>query len=146
MWQQFLVQGVFSYLATIGFGICSNVPRRALHVCGLTGLTGWLIYWSLLQLEIGKMLPNLAGAFALALLSWVIARRHKIPVIIVNIPGLVPLVPGGVAYRAVRAFALGNYQLGIQFTVQVLMIAGAIAVGFMLAQLVTSPGQLRRQK
>ncbi|MFD0898003.1 threonine/serine exporter family protein [Loigolactobacillus binensis] len=146
MWGQIMLQAVFSYLATVAFGICTNVPHRALNACGLTGVAGWLVYWGLVQFKLGHMLPNLVGAFVIAMVSLFFARRNKIPVIIFNIPGLVPLVPGGIAYRAVRSFVLGDYTQGIGFAVQVLMIAGAIAVGFMLAQLVGSPSQLLKRK
>lgn len=132
----FCLQIGFSYLASVAFGICTNVPRRALNTCGITGAAGWIVYWVLFQFHLGRMLPNLAGAFVIALVSLFFARRNKIPVIIFNIPGLVPLVPGGLAYQAVRAFVLGQYLNGIQYAIQVAMIAGALAIGFMLAQFV----------
>ncbi|PIO82130.1 hypothetical protein BSQ39_00420 [Loigolactobacillus backii] len=131
-----ILQLVFSYIATVAFGICTNVPHRALNACGLTGAAGWFVYWLLVQLDLGHMLPNLIGAFVIASVSLFFARMKKIPVIIFNIPSLVPLVPGGVAYRCVRALVLGNYTQGIGFAIQVMMISGAIAVGFMLAQFV----------
>lgn len=55
MWQQVLLQVGFSYLATVAFGICTNVPHRALNACGLTGVAGWLVYWGLVQLKLGHM-------------------------------------------------------------------------------------------
>lgn len=55
--------------------------------------------------------------------------------IIFNIPGLVPLVPGATAYQAVRALVLGNFDQALSLTFRVAMVAGAIAVGFMMAQL-----------
>lgn len=58
------------------------------------------------------------------------------PVIIFNIPGLVPLVPGATAYQAVRALVLGDLNQALSLTFRVAMVAGAIAVGFLLAQLV----------
>ena len=59
------------------------------------------------------------------------------PVIIFNIPGFVPLVPGAVAYQTVRATVLGDLDGALQYVQSVVMIAGAIAVGFMLAQLLS---------
>ena len=66
----------------------------------------------------------------------IFARVKKMPMILFNIPSLVPLVPGGQSYRAIRYFALGNNSLAIEYLVQVGMIAGAIAMGFFLAELV----------
>ena len=59
------------------------------------------------------------------------------PVILFNIPAMVPLVPGGTAYEAVRYLALGQLNQAMKLTVLVAMIAAAIAVGFMLAQIFT---------
>ncbi|WP_415858700.1 threonine/serine exporter family protein [Latilactobacillus sakei] len=63
------------------------------------------------------------------------ARYKRMPVIIFNIPGLVPLVPGGTAYRAVRNLVLGNISQAVTQSISVIMVAGAIAVGFMFAQI-----------
>ena len=57
------------------------------------------------------------------------------PTILFNIPSLVPLVPGGQAYQAVRYFALNDNTVALRYVVQVAMIAGAIAMGFFLAEL-----------
>ena len=59
------------------------------------------------------------------------------PVIIFNIPGFVPLVPGAIAYQAVRAVVMGQLNAALRYVSRVIMIAGAIAVGFMLAQLLS---------
>ena len=69
---------------------------------------------------------------------WVFfARYKKMPVIIFNIPGFVPLVPGAIAYQAVRAVVMGQLNAALRYVSRVIMIAGAIAVGFMLAQLLS---------
>ncbi|WP_125706514.1 threonine/serine exporter family protein [Lacticaseibacillus daqingensis] len=132
---QLLVQVSFSYLSTVAFAIIINVPRRALNLAGWSGAIGWLVYWLLMGLHSGRMLANLLGALAIGVCGMLFARRKKMPVIIFNIPGLVPLVPGATAYQAVRALVLGDMEVALQLTLRVAMVAGAIAVGFMLAQL-----------
>ena len=39
---------LFSFLATVTFGIITNIPRKALVACGITGMTGWMIYYDVL--------------------------------------------------------------------------------------------------
>ncbi|WP_179396030.1 threonine/serine exporter family protein [Lacticaseibacillus absianus] len=134
-WLELLVQISFSYLSTVAFAIIINVPRRALNLAGWAGATGWLVYWLLMELHTGRMLANLLGALAIGVCGMLFARRKKMPVIIFNIPGLVPLVPGATAYQAVRALVLGRIDAALGLTLRVAMVAGAIAVGFMLAQL-----------
>ncbi|KRM86535.1 hypothetical protein FD19_GL001848 [Lacticaseibacillus thailandensis DSM 22698 = JCM 13996] len=129
------MQCVFAYLGTVAFALIINVPRRALNLGGWAGATGWMVYWVLFKVGCSIVLANLLGAFAIGIAAIVFARWRKIPVIVFTIPGLVPLVPGGTAYEAVRMFVEGQTDAGIGYLVRVIMVAGAIAVGFMLAQL-----------
>ncbi len=140
---QMVVQLIFSYLSTVAFAVCINVPRRGLNCAGLAGMIGWMVYWLLMQAGASVMISNLLGAFAIGIAGILFARWMKMPVITFNVPGLVPLVPGATAYEAVRALVSNNLDQGIQLLVQVLMVAGSIAVGFMFAQLF---GDLTRPK
>ena len=37
-----IVNVVFCYMATVGFGVILNIPRRGLNACGIVGVIGWL--------------------------------------------------------------------------------------------------------
>ena len=113
-WFALLVQLLFSYLATVAFAIIINVPRKALNLAGWAGMMGWLAYWLLMEVGSGRMMANLVGAFVIGLCGIFFARYKKMPVIIFNIPGFVPLVPGAVAYQAVRATVLGDLDGALQ--------------------------------
>ena len=39
---EWLIHIIFSFLSTIGFGIVTNIPRRAFIASGFTGVCGWL--------------------------------------------------------------------------------------------------------
>lgn len=134
-WLQAVIQFSFCYVSTVAFAICINVPRRGLNCAGLAGMLGWVVYWFLYKAGVSVMIGNLLGAFAIGIAGILFARWKKMPVIMFNIPGLVPLVPGATAYEAVRALVSNNMDQGIQLLVRVILVAGSIAVGFMLAQL-----------
>ena len=55
------------------------------------------------------------------------------PVTIFNISGIVPLVPGGLAYQAVRNLVTESYRSG-SLCGQAIMIAGAIALDLVLSE------------
>ncbi|WP_348920033.1 threonine/serine exporter family protein [Enterococcus rotai] len=131
-----LIHCLFSYLSTVTFGIVTNVPRKLLNACGITGAVGWMIYWSTKNLEAGAIFANFLGAIGIGLLSIYFSRKKKMPMTIFNIPSLVPLVPGGPAYQAVRSIVLGDYVLGFHSIIKVIMTAGAIAAGFMVTGIV----------
>ena len=98
---ELVVQTTFSYLGTIAFAIMINIPRRALNACGLCGMAGWLTFWLLYQVGSGRMVANVMGSLILGVMGLYFARKKKMPAILFNIPGIVPLVPGATAYQAV---------------------------------------------
>ncbi|MDB1680856.1 threonine/serine exporter family protein [Enterococcus durans] len=129
MWNLF-IQFLFSFLATAAFAIITNVPRRALIYCGLSGAFGWMIYWTCVDFGGSPAFGSLLGSLGVAFISNIFSKRLKMPVTIFNIPGMVPLVPGGLAYQAVRNLVTSSSN----YTVQAIMIAGAIALGLVLSE------------
>lgn len=96
------IQFSFSFLATAAFAIVTNVPRRSLICCGLSGAFGWMTYWICVQMGGSAAFGSLLGSLGVAFISDLFSKRLRMPVTIFNIPGMVPLVPGGLAYQAVR--------------------------------------------
>lgn len=131
----FFLQCSLSFLASAAYAIITNVPRRSLFFCGLSGSTGWLLYWISLLIGGTNVLGSLLGAMGVATVSYLFSKNLKLPVTIFNIPGMVPLVPGGLAYQAVRNLAIGKYEIAAYSAVQAIMIAGAIALGLVLSEL-----------
>lgn len=127
-----LIQLFFGFLSSVAFGVLTNIPRKALVATGITGGLGWIVYWGLREVGTGLGLANFIAAFLIGLLSIFYSRFQKMPVIIFNIPSLVPLVPGGPAYKAVRELVLGDNQVATENVVIVLVTAAAIAGAFMI--------------
>jgi uncharacterized membrane protein YjjB (DUF3815 family) len=117
-------QLVLAYIAVLGFGLIINIPHQALNVAGWIGTLTWGGYLIVQAFDGGVVLGSLIGSVGIGVLSSLAARYKKMPAIIFNIPSLVSFVPGSQAYQMVRNFAL-----------QVIMITGAIALGFLLAEL-----------
>lgn len=127
-----------SFISTMAFGILFNVPRRSLASGGLVGMLGWVIYTGLIAyLQVDMVIATLTSAFSIATLSQFLARYHKMPAILFSITGIIPLVPGGLAYDAIRRFMENNYTVGVQLGTKTLMIAGAIAFGLIFSGMLT---------
>lgn len=124
-----------AYIATICFGIIMNIPHQAFNSAGIIGGVSWGFYWIIVHWGVGIAFGNLLAAMLISVLSMYAARYKKMPVIIFNIPSLVSFVPGGQAYQMVRNFAIGSNQVAWSFFVQVVVIAGALAMGFALGEL-----------
>ncbi|WP_415843472.1 threonine/serine exporter family protein [Staphylococcus gallinarum] len=132
----YLLQFVISYLATILFSIIFNAPRRLLLACGFVGAMGWFIYKLTVDLDLGKVMASFLGSFILALMSHVMSRRYKRPVIIFIVPGIIPLVPGGLAYEATRFLVSNQYTHAVNTFLEVTLISGAIAFGILCAEII----------
>jgi uncharacterized membrane protein YjjB (DUF3815 family) len=58
----------------------------------------------------------------------------RAPVIIFSVAGIIPLVPGGLAYNAMRSFVQNDYSAAMEMAAKALMLSGAIAVGLVLSE------------
>lgn len=70
------------------------------------------------------------------MISSFFARRFKTPVIIFTVSGIIPLVPGGLAYSTMKNLVVKNYYLTVEYATQVFMFAGVIALGLILAEII----------
>lgn len=135
-WENLLLQFILSYVSTVCFGVLLHIPLRAYNSAGIIGGGVWVIYWIMYYHQhIGLAISNLSAAILISLFSMVAARHLKMPMIVFNVPALVPFVPGGQAYKFVRNFAISNYQLANVYLYQVVVIVGAITLGFGLGEL-----------
>lgn len=132
----FFIQFSFSFLSSAAFGIIANIPRRALLASGFTGAVGWIVYFYLNQFFNSIAFPNFAAAFIIGCMSIFFSKKQKMPMIIFYIPGLIPLVPGGPSYEAVRAFALEDPNAGFQKLMVVTTTAISIVGGLLITSLV----------
>ncbi len=131
-----LQQLVVSFVATAGFGIIFSVPSRLLVACGFVGMVGWGIYLTMTLLGVTGIPSNLIAAFGVAVLSQLFARRYRAPVTVFSAAGIVPLVPGGQSFDAMRLFVQNDYNLAIQYAAKAFLLAGAIAMGLILSEVV----------
>ncbi len=131
-----IIQAILSFLAATGFGIIFNAPRRMLFYCGFVGMTGWLIYSLFNGISGDPMQASFLGAFMVALVAHIFAKRFRTPMIIFSVAGIIPLVPGGMAYNAMRHIVEKDYLTAISFASGAFMVSGAIAMGLVFAEVI----------
>ena len=129
-------QAITSFLATAAFGILFNAPKESLLKCGLIGMGGWLIYFLLVEYSQDPIVATLAATIFIALLSQEMAKIYKMPVIIFSVAGIIPLVPGGLAYDSMRNIVENNYNEAIALAAKVLMLSGSIAFGLVFSEVI----------
>ncbi|MDO3410787.1 threonine/serine exporter family protein [Saccharibacillus sp. CPCC 101409] len=138
MWAQLMT----SFVAAATFVILFNAPKKSLLQCGLVGMLGWLLY-ILLRGEVGEAPAVLSASLLVGILCQLFARFYRTPVIIFSVAGIIPLVPGGMAYNAMRQFVENRYTAAIETGAETIVIAGAIAVGLVLSEVLNQ--MLRRR-
>ena len=99
---EYILQFLLAFGATIGFGVMFNAPKNVLIYCGLAGGVGWIIYTVVVNTIDQNIIAAFLGSFVLTIISLLFARRLKTPVIVFIVCGIIPLVPGGLAYQAMR--------------------------------------------
>lgn len=128
-----LAQLVTSFIASAGFGILFNAPRRSLLQCGISGMLGWMVY-ILLYEHMNPIAATLFATFIVGGISQIFARIYKTPVIIFSVAGVIPLVPGGLAYNSMRHFVENDYASATALAAQAAMLSGSIALGLVLSE------------
>ncbi|WP_057914086.1 threonine/serine exporter family protein [Peribacillus muralis] len=129
-----LAQLITSFIASAAFGIIFNVPKSSLFQCGLVGMIGWIVYYLLVENDINSIMATMASAFIVAVISQYFAKRFKTPITIFNVSGIIPLVPGGLSYNAMKHFVVNDFYVAVQMAAKVFMLAGAIAMGLIFAE------------
>jgi len=119
-------------MATIGFSLFFNIPKKSIHYAGITGAIGWTVYMYINITTEGLVFANFIAACIVAILGEVFARIDKKPVIVFVIPGIIPLVPGLGMYNTMNYFIQENYDLAISTGITTGLVAGAISLGLIL--------------
>ncbi|MBC6499495.1 threonine/serine exporter family protein [Weissella confusa] len=112
---QLIIHFLISFVSTVGFGIITNIPRRALPVAGLTGALAWSGY-----ITYGYD----------SLLAWLLVAGHlgtNAENIIVS--SVMPLVPGVALTNSLREIMAGHMISGTVRALDALLIAAAIGGG-----------------
>ncbi|MCJ1656909.1 threonine/serine exporter family protein [Staphylococcus sp. NRL 16/872] len=131
----YLFHFTISFISTCLFSIIFNAPKRLLLACGFVGAVAWTIYQYTVDMNLGKVGASFLGSLILGLLSHVMSRRYKRPVIIFIVPGIIPLVPGGTAYEATRFLVSNDYTHAVNTFLEVTLISGSIAFGILVAEI-----------
>lgn len=125
------------FLASLSVGVLLNMPRQSLVLASVIGVAGSMVNSSLLRIGAHPQEAAFAASFAVAILAELLARRLKVPSPVLSIPGIIPLVPGSVAYRATTYLVDGKEISGAQTAIGASLTAVGIASGLLLASAIS---------
>jgi uncharacterized membrane protein YjjP (DUF1212 family) len=121
----FLIQLVTSLVTSVSFAIVFKINRRHLVNAGICGLLTYAAYFGVERISASFFWAAFISSAAAALFSEVNARIGKMPTLVMLMPGIVPIVPGGYLYRTVRDLVCGEFASALSN----LTIAGEVALG-----------------
>ncbi len=127
---------LLSFLAAAAFGIIFNAPKTSLIQSGFVGMLGWIIYILFTMNGADAVNATLVASFVIAVASQVFAKLYRTPIIIFIVAGIIPLVPGGMAYDAMRNFVENDYNIALALAAKAFLISGAIAMGIVFFEVI----------
>lgn len=124
-------------LATLAVGGSFVVAFSAPLNAGLAVLVVSFVSWGATVLVVHLGFTGPAGAFlgalTLGLASNLYARRTQRPAQIVQVPGIILLVPGSLSLISIERIWWGEVGAGVSGMVQALVVAAALSIGLLLA-------------
>lgn len=133
---EWISQLATSFVASAGFAILFNAPRKTLVQCGLVGMLGWILYYVLAKHGMDILPATVFAAILVAVLTQICAKVYKTPIIVFIVGGIIPLVPGGMAYNAMRHFVENDYNTAVTYSVKVMLLSGGIGFGLMFSEII----------
>lgn len=99
-----IFDGFFAAIASIGFAVISNPPRKAILVSAFLAAVGHGLRYCLLHstsLDIAS--ASFLAAFSIGMLSIFFAKKIHCPAEVFSFPSLLPMIPGMFAYKTILA-------------------------------------------
>lgn len=127
--EKYLLQMVMGCIGAIGFAVLFNVQSNKLWLIAVSSALSWLGYAVCMILNTGVFWAFFCGTAVAALLSEILARVVKTPVLLLLVPILIPLIPGGDLYHMMSNLVRGQESEMLDYARLLLLEAGAIALG-----------------
>ena len=128
LWEA-VVQVISAFFGVLAVAIVFQVPKKRLVLTGLTGAVGWAVYLTGMEGSENAVFSSFLAAFAVAIMSQILARLSKAPVTIYLVTGILPLVPGVGMYRTVYYLLQNDTAQTSYYLSYTLQVAGMIALG-----------------
>lgn len=125
---------IWPAIAVLGVSLLGVIqaPLAAIHVSASACLLAWAVY-ALLGTGMGNVVGAFAGALAVASAGHLYQYVTQRPAVLVQIPGLITLVPGSMGFRGLHALIEQDSVAGLSLLSDMVLTGAALAVGLLLA-------------
>ena len=129
LFYDYVVPCVCAFLACVGFTLMFNIHGMGKLIAGVGGALSWLVY----LLAGSTIFAAFLAAVAIGVFAEIMSRVRLCPVTGYVLVALLPLVPGGGVYYAMRHGVAGETDAFLSTLLHTFGMAAALAVGAMLA-------------
>ena len=126
---ELIVRVIASFIASLGFAIILRVDPKHIVYGAAVGTATYVIYYTVLYFGGGLFAAGFISTTFTALFAEILARIRRAPSIVFLLPGVIPTVPGGDLYRAMRDLISGSIQSALSNFAAALNRALGIAGG-----------------
>ncbi|MCH2219148.1 MAG: threonine/serine exporter family protein, partial [Dechloromonas sp.] len=121
-------------IAALGVSLLAvlQAPASSALISAGACLLAWAVF-SLLDTRMGSVVAAFAAALAVACAGHVYQHLSQRPAALVQIPGLITLVPGSMGFRGLHALMQQDSVAGIGLITEMVITGAVLAVGLLLA-------------
>jgi uncharacterized membrane protein YjjP (DUF1212 family) len=129
-------------LTAAAFALSCYAPTRSTLPIAVVAGAATAIYVAIASQGVSIAWPSGVAAVFVGVVGYGVARRVRVPVLVVVVPGIVPLLPGLSIYRGLSQLSADNF-IGIISLITAVASAIALSSGVILGEYIVQP--LRRE-
>lgn len=135
------VQAVAAFLGTVGFAVLYGVPRKEYIHASVCSTIGWIAYLLMIRLAGATVIEStFVATLVVVLVSRFMAVDRRCPVIVFQICGVFPLIPGAGIFWTV--YYIVNKQLSEAFSSGFTALGMAVAIVLGIIFITSLPGRM----
>lgn len=127
-----ILQIIMAIVTAIGFSLIFNIHGKKIIATAAGGALTWITYLWIYSYSEDVFISCLFATMVSMAFAELMARCFKTPVIILLVPMLIPMVPGGDLYRMMINLVMANSNQTSYYGHQLVLEVGAIAFGIIL--------------
>lgn len=136
-----IMQAIAAFIGTVGFAVLYGVPRSEYFHVGVCSTIGWMAYLIMLRLAGATVVEsNFVATLVVVLVSRFMAVDRKCPVIVFQICGVFPLIPGAGIFWTV--YYIVNKELSMAVTTGFTALGVAVAIVLGIIFMTSLPGRM----
>ncbi len=131
-----LINAAAMFIASIAFSIVCRINKRHLILAGCLATVTYFVYYTALFFDADLFVAAFISTSVAALLSEILARVRHAPALVFSLAAVIPTVPGGNLYYAMRDLISSNTEGAAENFVITLKIGLGIAGGIVSVSII----------